>query len=119
MCAITYLCDAVELYCSPKLAGFLLSGLTASLETRMPDLLAVMLICASTVPHASCDRASAMDVMVRRASTPIECLMNGQTMVAGTALDGTLGQGSYLKIVCEHPWRAAMASSPAPRATKD
>jgi hypothetical protein len=119
MCAITYLRGTVELYSSPKLAGFLLLGFVASLETRMPDLLAVTLICASTIPHASCDRASATDVMVRRASTLFECLMNGQTMVAWTALDGTLGQGSYLKIVCEPPWRAAMATAPAPRATKD
>ncbi|WP_046865686.1 hypothetical protein [Microvirga massiliensis] len=69
----------------------------------MPHLLAVMLICASTVPHASCNRASATDVMVRRASSVFECLMNGQTLVAGTAFDGILGQGNYLKIVCERP----------------
>jgi hypothetical protein len=94
-----------------KLAGF--SPCAAGTpETPMPDLLAVMLICASTVPHASCDRATATDIMVRRASTLFECLMNGQTMVAGTAFDGILAKGSYLKIVCERSWKAAMVDTP-------
>jgi hypothetical protein len=74
----------------------------------MPDLLAVMLVCASTVPQPSCDRTTAVDVMVSPASTPFDCAMRGQAMVAGGALAESLKDGMYLKIQCERSKRTAM-----------
>jgi hypothetical protein len=84
----------------------------------MPNLFAVMLVCASTVPHPSCDRTTAADVMVTPASTPFDCAMRGQAMVAGGALAESLKDGMYLKVVCERPrgqnaMRAAQAADGA------
>jgi hypothetical protein len=62
-----------------------------------------MLVCASTVPQPTCDRTTAADVMVTPASTPFDCAMRGQAMMAGGALADSLKDGMYLKIVCERP----------------
>jgi hypothetical protein len=67
----------------------------------MPDLLAVMLVCASTIPQPSCDRTTATDVLVTPATTPFDCAMRSQAMMAGGALADSLKEGSYLKILCE------------------
>jgi hypothetical protein len=85
----------------------------------MPELLAVMLICAATIPHASCDRTTATDVMVSRALSPFDCLMKGQATIAGTAFDMAIGQGRYLKVVCERPRRAAVANASARQVPSD
>jgi hypothetical protein len=66
----------------------------------MFDLLTVAMICASTVPQPECRRHTASDVMTSPAATPFQCLMQGQTMVAG-GLAATLPEGAYIKIVCE------------------
>jgi hypothetical protein len=84
----------------------------------MPNLFAVMLVCASTVPQPSCDRTTAADVMVTPASTPFDCAMRGQAMMAGGALSESLRDGMYLKIVCErqrgqNAMRAAQSSDRA------
>jgi hypothetical protein len=67
----------------------------------MSDLLAVVLICASTIPQSGCDRTTAEDVMTMPAATPFECLSRGQSIVAGGSLREALQANTYLKVVCE------------------
>ena len=69
----------------------------------MPSLIAIILICSSQLPHGACNRTSATDVLVSPASNPFDCMMKGQALVAGTALNDTLGSETYMKIVCERP----------------
>ena len=66
----------------------------------MPELLAVALICATTLSARDCSRDTALDVIVTPAASPMECLMHAQASAAAAGLPG--GEGRYLKIACEH-----------------
>lgn len=85
----------------------------------MSQFISVILICASTVPVPECSRATARDVMTTRAASQFECLMQGQTIVAGTAMASYLSEGNYLKVVCERPERAARLEPVDPAAGAD
>ncbi|KQP54911.1 ribosomal protein S27 [Methylobacterium sp. Leaf399] len=65
----------------------------------MPELLSVALVCAGTLLARDCSRDTALDVIVSPVRTPIECLMQGQTVAASTGMTG--GESRYLKITCE------------------
>lgn len=65
----------------------------------MPELLAVALVCASTLGPQDCTRESALDVIVTPARSPIACVMQAQASAAHAGLPG--GEGHYLKIACE------------------
>jgi hypothetical protein len=65
----------------------------------MSDLLTVALVCASLVNVADCSRDTALDVIVTPAQNPMQCLMQGQAMVAQTGL--AAGPDTYVKIACE------------------
>ena len=53
--------------------------------------------------------------MVTPASTPFDCAMRGQAMVAGGALADSLKDGMYLKVMCERDRRRnAMRAAQAP-----
>ncbi|GJD31956.1 hypothetical protein PMNALOAF_3221 [Methylobacterium adhaesivum] len=65
----------------------------------MSDLLSVALVCASLVPTDHCSRATALDVIVSPARTPMECLVHGQVVAASTNL--LEGDDRYLKVTCE------------------
>ncbi len=73
----------------------------------MSELLAVALICASTLTARDCSRDTALDVIVSPAHSPMECLMHAQASAASAGLPG--GEGRYLKITCEHRTRLAQA----------
>lgn len=79
----------------------------------MSDLLTVALICASTLPAASCSRETALDVIVQPARTPMECALAGQAMIAGTGLASS--PDTYLKIRCDRRTVTAASVSPAER----
>ena len=66
----------------------------------MSELLAVALVCATTLASAECSRDTALDVIVSPADTPMQCRMHAQSQAAAIGLPG--GDGRYLKIVCEH-----------------
>lgn len=66
----------------------------------MPELLAVALVCASTLAAGECNRDTALDVIVSPAHTPYECLIHAQTTAALAGLPG--GPDRYLKVACEH-----------------
>lgn len=66
----------------------------------MPELLAVALVCASTLAVSECNRETALDVIVSPARMPYECLMHAQTTAAEAGLPG--GPERYLKVACEH-----------------
>ncbi|KQP04192.1 MAG: hypothetical protein Q7T93_19800 [Methylobacterium sp.] len=65
----------------------------------MSELLSVALVCASTMLAQNCSRATALDVIVSPARTPMECMMHGQAVAASTGLPG--GDERYLKVTCE------------------
>lgn len=72
------------------------------------QLLAVALVCAVSTPVQECSRATALDVVVARVVTPIECAMRGQTLIAASF--GTeVGQNNYLKVICERQRNVASA----------
>ncbi|GJE25984.1 hypothetical protein LKMONMHP_0828 [Methylobacterium organophilum] len=76
----------------------------------MSELLAVALVCASSLASVDCSRDTALDVIVSPARTPMECVMHAQATAAAAGLPG--GEGRYLKITCER--RHAMAEPPRP-----
>jgi hypothetical protein len=65
----------------------------------MSELLSVALVCAGTLLAQDCSRATALDVIVAPARTPMECLLHAQTMAAAAGFPG--GDQRYLKITCE------------------
>lgn len=73
----------------------------------MSELLAVALVCATTLSAVDCSRDTALDVIVSPAHSPMECLMHAQATAAAAGLPG--GEGRYLKIACEHRARVAEA----------
>lgn len=77
----------------------------------MSELLAVALVCATTLAAKDCSRETALDVIVSPAATPMECIMHAQAAAAGAGLPG--GEGRYLKVACEHRYR--MVAAPAER----
>ena len=66
----------------------------------MPELLSVALICAGTLVAQDCSRATALDIIVAPAHSPMECLMQAQVVAARAGLPG--GGDRYLKVSCEH-----------------
>ena len=65
----------------------------------MSEMLTVALVCASIVSAADCSRETAIDVVVAPAPTAMQCLLQGQTIVAQTGL--AEGGDVYVKIACE------------------
>ena len=65
----------------------------------MSELLTVALVCASVVAAADCRRDNALDVVVAPAPSAMQCLMQGQAMIAQTGL--AAADGVYVKIACE------------------
>ena len=65
----------------------------------MSELLTVALVCAHLLNTSDCSRETAIDVIVAPAKNPIECLRQGQAIVAqtGMAADGDV----YVKVACE------------------
>ncbi len=77
----------------------------------MPELLAVALVCATSVLANDCSRDTALDVIVAPAHTNMECVMNAQASAAHAGLPG--GEGRYLKISCERRVKVASVPNPA------
>lgn len=77
----------------------------------MPELLAVALVCATSLVADDCSRDTALDVIITPAHSPMECVMQAQASAAHAGLPG--GEGRYLKIACER--RMKVAAVPTPR----
>lgn len=77
----------------------------------MSELLAVALVCATSLLAKDCSRETALDVIVAPAQSPMECVMHAQAAAAKAGLPG--GEGRYLKIACERRYKVAAA--PVPR----
>ena len=62
----------------------------------------LILVCATALPQRDCNRETAVDVVAGPvAPTPLGCGFTGQAMLASTALGPELGEGRYLKVVCD------------------
>ena len=62
----------------------------------------LILVCATAMPQRDCTRDTAVDVVAGPvASSPLGCGISGQSMLASTALGPELGEGRYLKVVCD------------------
>ncbi|WP_225766836.1 hypothetical protein [Inquilinus sp. Marseille-Q2685] len=62
----------------------------------------LILVCATAMPQRDCNRDTAVDVVAGPAApSPLGCGFTGQAMLAGTALGPELGEGRYLKVVCD------------------
>jgi hypothetical protein len=64
-------------------------------------LLAVALICAMSTPYDQCRRDTALDVIAMPVAMPLQCALQGQALVAGSALVERLNGSAYLKVSCE------------------
>lgn len=65
----------------------------------MSELLSVALVCAATLLAKDCSRDTALDVIIAPAHTPMECMMQGQSMAASTWVAD--GEARYVKVTCE------------------
>lgn len=77
----------------------------------MSELLTVALVCAALTSTDACTRDTALDVIVAPAQSPLQCLMQGQTLVAQSGIAS--GPDVYLKLACERR-RVVAAQGPAP-----
>ncbi|MCE4224004.1 hypothetical protein HCU64_09595 [Methylobacterium sp. C25] len=77
----------------------------------MPELLAVALVCATTLSSAECSRDTALDVIISPVHSAMECMMHAQASAAAAGLPG--GDGRYLKISCERRTKLASVIEPA------
>lgn len=77
----------------------------------MPELLAVALVCATSMLAQDCSRDNALDVIVTPAHTNMECVMQAQASAAHAGLPG--GEGRYLKIACERRYKVAAVPAPS------
>jgi hypothetical protein len=64
----------------------------------MSAFLMVILVCGMGTSPEACTRDSALDVIVRGASGPLECMLSSQPTVATTELGR---DGTYTKTMCE------------------
>ena len=72
----------------------------------MSEMLTVALVCATLVSAHECSRETALDVIVAPARNPMECLLQGQALVARTGL--AAAPDTYVKIACERRRIAAI-----------
>jgi len=77
----------------------------------MSEMLTVALVCASLISAPECSRETALDVIVAPAPSPIQCLMQGQAMVAHAGLAES--PDVYVKIDCERRHVAAADLRPS------
>lgn len=62
----------------------------------------LILVCATAMPQPDCNRDTAVDVVAGPAApSPLGCGFTGQAMLASTALGPRLGEGRYMKVVCD------------------
>ncbi len=62
----------------------------------------LILVCATAMPQPDCTRDTAVDVVAGPAApSPLGCGFTGQAMLASTTLGPGLGEGRYLKVVCD------------------
>ncbi|GJD48547.1 hypothetical protein OPKNFCMD_1269 [Methylobacterium crusticola] len=66
----------------------------------MDGFLAVVLVCAATVPVQDCTEATAADVRKVRVANEIGCAVGWQEIVARSDLREGLGRAAYLKTLC-------------------
>lgn len=77
----------------------------------MHPLIAVVLICASTVARSDCRADTAIDVLIPpEADSYSLCGLQSQAYIAGSAL--RVGDGRYMKIVCTRQQVTATLASP-------
>lgn len=76
----------------------------------MSELLAVALVCATTLLAKDCSRETALDIIVSPAHSPMECMMHAQASAAAAGLPG--GEGRYLKVSCERRYKVAAVPEP-------
>ncbi|GJD63528.1 hypothetical protein [Methylobacterium frigidaeris] len=66
----------------------------------MNGFLALVLVCAGTVPVQDCDEATATDVFKTRVASEIGCATGWQEIVARSGIRAGVGQTTYLKTQC-------------------
>ncbi|WP_407519990.1 hypothetical protein [Methylobacterium oryzisoli] len=66
----------------------------------MSGFLAVVLICASTVPVQSCGEATATDVFKTRVGNEMGCATGWQEIIARSEVREGIGRTAYLKTQC-------------------
>jgi hypothetical protein len=82
-------------------------------ERIVSELLAVVLICATSVPPSDCSRDNAIDVVTMPAATAYDCMALGQSVVAGGALSSVVGDDAYLTVRCQRRGTAAADVEPS------
>ncbi len=66
----------------------------------MNGFLAVVLICANTVPVQECEEASATDVFKTKVASEIGCATGWQEIIARSEVREGVGRTAYLKTLC-------------------
>lgn len=66
----------------------------------MNGFLAVVLICANTVPVQDCEEANATDVFKTKVASEIGCATGWQEIIARSEVREGVGRTAYLKTLC-------------------
>ncbi|GJD98328.1 hypothetical protein [Methylobacterium isbiliense] len=66
----------------------------------MNGFLAVVLICANTVPVQACEEATATDVLKTKVASEIGCATGWQEIIARSEVREGIGRSAYLKTQC-------------------
>lgn len=66
----------------------------------MNGFLAVVLICANTVPVQACEEATATDVFKTKVASEIGCATGWQEIIARSEVREGIGRSAYLKTQC-------------------
>jgi hypothetical protein len=77
----------------------------------MNAFLAIVYICALSIPVDACDEASAQDVLQVRVQSEMGCMMGWQEVVARSAFGEGIGRDSYLKTRCKRLAKPVEADS--------
>jgi hypothetical protein len=64
------------------------------------EFVAVILICANTMPSDRCDEKTAIDVMSTVVESELGCFSGWQDVIARSALRDQIGKTAYVRTIC-------------------
>jgi len=66
----------------------------------MQEFVAIILICANSVPSDLCDEKTALDVMSTVVDNELGCTSGWQEVIGRSALRDQIGKTAYVRTIC-------------------
>jgi hypothetical protein len=73
---------------------------------------AILLVCSLPVASASCNEASAVDLISMGVASELGCTHGFQEMIARGGLRNGIGERFYIKTLCRRNGKQALATEP-------